>query len=115
MKTVINLVALTLYTLEQVDSLYNWAMKVFQFISAFFDNWFYLGRIGTYKWSSDFESTWVSRCGTGATIICYTMELCKEYEDAKLKAGGDRAKMLDILHNRRWFILMKLLEYPVRN
>lgn len=90
-------------------------MKVMQFLSAFFDNWFYLGRIGTYKWSSDFESTWVSRCGTSATIVCYTMELCREYTEAKRKSNGDRKKMKEILHARRWFILMKLCEYPVSN
>ena len=45
--------------------------------------------MGVYKWTSDAESTFVSRCGTVPTILCYSMELYKEYNDALKKAKGD--------------------------
>ena len=83
-------------------------------MSGFFDNWYYFGRIGVYTFKSEAESTLISRCGTVPTILIYTMELCKEYSVANKEAAGDRDKFLKTLFERRFFILQKLLEYPVR-
>lgn len=41
------------------------------------------------------------------------MELVAEYTEAKRKSAGDRLRMKEIFYERRWFILSKLLEYPV--
>jgi hypothetical protein len=88
-------------------------LRLLYFVSAYCDNWFYFGRIGVYKWKDDAQMTAVSRCGTLATIICYTMELCKEVTDANTKAHGNVSKMAAILYSRRWFIVMKLFEFPI--
>jgi hypothetical protein len=69
--------------------------------------------VGVYKWTSDAESTFVSRCGTVPTILCYSMELYKEYNDAFKKAKGDIKILKETLYERKWFILSKLLEYPI--
>ena len=72
-----------------------------------------MGRIQVYTFKSEAESTLISRCGTFSTILIYSMELMKEYSVAKRKAAGDGAKLNRLLYERRFFILSKLLEYPV--
>lgn len=98
---------------EKSDTLYNLVLKFLYFWSAFFDNWYYLFRIGVYQFAQKESSELVSRLGTGCTILSYTMELCKEWTDAKEKSEGDWTKMKKILNDRRWYIISKLLEYPV--
>lgn len=93
--------------------MYNLVLKFLYFWSSFFDNWFYLIRLGVYVVNSPAESTLISRCGTSCTIVCYTMELAREYTEAKRRSNGDRQKILRILYDRRWFLLSKVLEYPV--
>jgi CRISPR/Cas system CMR-associated protein Cmr5 small subunit len=55
----------------------------------------------------------ISRCGTSATIALYLLELGKEITDARKKSQNDTKATLSILHQRRWFIVSKLLEFPV--
>jgi len=71
---------------KKLDSTFNIVNKAFYFWSAFFDNWYYLTRIGTLKFSSPEQGVRVSRAGTGCTIVSYTMELLKEFYDAKTKS-----------------------------
>lgn len=95
------------------DTRFNLVSRLLFLISGFFDNWFYLGRIGLYKFRSDNESKWISRFGTTATIIAYAMEVVREFTEAKRKSNGDRQKERQILYQRRWFLILKLLEFPV--
>lgn len=71
-----------IYTIEKVDSTFNLVINLLNLISGFFDNWYYLGRIGTISFKSDAQSTLISRCGTVPTIMVYTMELWKEIQTA---------------------------------
>ena len=86
-------------------------LKFLYFWSAFFDNWYYLFRIGVYSFKDPKSSELVSRLGTSCTILSYSMELGKEWTDARAK--GNTQKMRKALWDRRWYILSKLLEYPV--
>jgi len=99
---------------KPLDTMYNIVIRFFYFWSNFFDNWFYLIRVGMYVPSSPAESTRISRSGTSCTIICYTMELWREYTEAMRKSNGDKQKFREIIYERRWFILSKLLEYPMQ-
>ena len=82
-------------------------------VSITMDNWYYFGRIGTYKFKSATEQLWISRCGTIPTIISYTIDILKEWRTLKRKANGSSKKFRELLYKRKIFFIMKFCEYPI--
>jgi hypothetical protein len=66
--------------LEELASKSKMFQTVLNFMSGFFDNWYYFGRIGVYDFRSAQQNQLISRLGTVPTIISYTMDIINEYK-----------------------------------
>ena len=83
-------------------------------VCAIADNWFYLGRIGLYKWTSPAEEHLMTMIATGTALVSIAIDLGTELGSLLAKRASDPDFSVSAhLRSRFLYLLGKLLDIPV--
>lgn len=82
-------------------------------IAGMSDNWFYLGRIGTYPWRSAWQEKWVNRWSVIPTIYTYAVRIVDCVRECWKRSKAEGIPFKKLLWEKRWYLLMTFAEFPV--